>query len=238
MVVYIFELSGKIAHWKKFYTNSSSLTYYFPTRTNIIGIIASVLEKERDSYYKIFDKNNLDVGISLSSKIKKKINVVNYINTKDYKEHTQIKLELLLPRDIRKEFVKYLVYLRAKNDETTELIKWFAERVNENKFGYGVYLGQRAFIGTIKLIKLSNEIEMNNSTEVMTACPKENIKGNLTFNEDSFYTLDVMPIDFNSNREIQKTEEVIANLNGPIKLSNGHIDCVYKLEDGTLICFL
>ena len=69
MEVLIFDLSGKMAHFRKYYTNSSSLTYYFPPRTVIIGLIAGLIGKERDSYYEIFSKDKAYVGISIKSNI-------------------------------------------------------------------------------------------------------------------------------------------------------------------------
>ncbi|KPA09783.1 CRISPR-associated protein Cas5 domain protein, partial [Candidatus Magnetomorum sp. HK-1] len=34
-----FRLNGRFAHFRKFYTNSSSLSYFVPPRTAIIGML-------------------------------------------------------------------------------------------------------------------------------------------------------------------------------------------------------
>ncbi len=238
MTVFVFELSGKFAHWKKFYTNSSSLTYYFPPRTSIIGIIASVLEMNRDSYYERFNKENLDVGVALKTRIKRKITSVNYINTKDKnKGHTQIKLEALLPLDLKKEKIVYKIYLRAKNEKILKLIKTLKEKVKDKKLGYGVYLGQRQFRGDLTLIGEYEEKEVENAKEVLTVCLKKNIQGTLEF-DNSFFVKDLMPCDFNSKREIKETEEILCNLNGTIKLKSGKIKGVYQIAEKENICFM
>ncbi len=235
MTIFEFELNGKFAHWKKFYTNSSSLTYYFPTRTNIIGILASILGMARDSYYQSFNKDNLDVAVSLKSKVKKKITSVNYINTKGKdNSHTQIKLEILLPQDLRKDVISYRIYIKAKSDQSKDKIKEIIERVKNKRLGFGVYLGQRAFRGDILFIKEHNEKLLEEAIEVSTVCPKENIEGDLDFN-NTFYVSDIIPIDFNDKREIQKTEEVIYNLNGNIKLKEGKIRGIYQIGDKNII---
>ncbi|MCB5267201.1 MAG: CRISPR-associated protein Cas5, partial [Candidatus Cloacimonetes bacterium] len=36
-------LSGNLAHFRKFYTNASSLSYTIPPRTAICGLVASIL---------------------------------------------------------------------------------------------------------------------------------------------------------------------------------------------------
>ena len=232
MTVFEFELIGKFAHWKKFYTNSSSLTYYFPTRTNILGILASVLEMDRNSYYQMFNKDNLDVAVSLKSKVKKKITSVNYINTKgkDNSSHTQIKLEILLPQNPRKEVIAYKIYIKAKTEQAKDKINEVIERVKNKRLGFGVYLGQRAFRGDLLFIKEHNEKPLEEATEVSTVCPKENINGDLDFN-NSFYVSDIIPIDFNDKREIQKTKEVLYNLNGNTKLREGSIKGVYQIDN-------
>ena len=41
--ILIFDIKGPMAHFRKFYTNSSSLSYLFPPRTVVAGIIAGIL---------------------------------------------------------------------------------------------------------------------------------------------------------------------------------------------------
>lgn len=239
MTVATFRLTGKFAHWRKFYTNSSSLSYYFPPRTNICGMIASILNLDRDSYYEILNKSNIDIGISICSKVKKKITSLNYLNTKDNKGYTQIKFELLLPFDIRKEVITYEIYLRPKTyilkEKTIELI----DNVKLKKLHYGLYFGQRPFKADIEYIDSSQEEEVENATNVSTVCPNDKIKGDLVFDENTFYTYEIIPIDFNIDREIQKTEKVIASINGgQIRVDNGIIEDVFRINGNKNITFL
>jgi CRISPR-associated protein, Cas5h family len=58
-----------MAHFRKVYSNSTSLSYYFPPRTTVLGIVAAALGLPRDSYY---DKlNQLNVGVSAVTPLRK-----------------------------------------------------------------------------------------------------------------------------------------------------------------------
>ena len=63
MEILAFNIRGKFAHFRKFYSNSSALSYFIPPRTTIIGLIAGMLGLERDSYYEDFSLDNCDTGV-------------------------------------------------------------------------------------------------------------------------------------------------------------------------------
>lgn len=150
-----FRVSGRHAHFRKFYTNSSSLSYLLPPRTAIMGMLASVLEYERDDYYAAFDPKTFKIGASVTpgTRIKKKIQSLNYLHSDYYtllnkasgkgaNMHSQCKLELLIP-DGRQ--VDYSLYLGATAPESLEILNELESRIKQSDFGYGVYLGQRQF---------------------------------------------------------------------------------------------
>lgn len=97
MKILIFDLVEKFAHFRKYYTNSSSLTYSIPPRTTISGIIAADMGYERDSYYEIFNSENAYIAVKKLGRNKKIIQTVNYILAKgsrdiiNPKKHTRIK---------------------------------------------------------------------------------------------------------------------------------------------------
>lgn len=65
--VIIFDIMGRNAHFRKFYTNSSSLSYLVPPRTVIAGLIAGLLglpserftNDEKETYYEKFKSGKL-----------------------------------------------------------------------------------------------------------------------------------------------------------------------------------
>jgi len=80
------KLSGKFAHFRKFYTNASSLTYTIPPRTTICGILASILQIPRDEYYDLMSSDKLGIAISLKNNNYLKIfQTLNYAADKSKK---------------------------------------------------------------------------------------------------------------------------------------------------------
>jgi len=155
--ILIFDLSGKMAHFRKYYTNSSSLTYYFPPRTVIIGLIAGLIGKERDSYYEIFSKDKAYVGISVKSNIKKIIQTVNYIWAEKLSDlnlskgqHTQIPLEIITPQNFD-DSIKYRIYFYHKENEIYERI---IDAVKNKKIVYPPYLGIAEFAANIEFLDI------------------------------------------------------------------------------------
>jgi len=228
VIAHIIKLSGRLAHWRKYYSNMSSLSYYYPSRTNIIGIISSVLELSYDSYYSLFSSDNLCVALSLDSTIYKNTFTINYRSKKS--GITQVIQEILFNESYN---LSYLIYLVSENDQTEKLITKFIDKVKVRHFGYGVYLGQRQFKGDLEYIKSCEVTSVENIDKVDSICSKDNIFGKLDLdNPNKCYNLDTLPVDFFENRQLKDKKEFIAELNlQPIKVKEGHIKNVFLIDD-------
>ena len=78
-----FDIWGDYGYFRRGYTSTSTITYPFPSRTTIAGLISGILGLEKDSYHDIFSENNSKLGLRILNPIKK-INInLNYINTKE-----------------------------------------------------------------------------------------------------------------------------------------------------------
>ena len=143
--VAVFDLTGPVAHFRKYYTNSSSLTYGFPPRTVLMGIIAALLGMERDSYYGLLDRGRYGVAVKVPGR--RLMQTVNYTRTK--KEDlgvisrgglvpgTQIPLELLLPAGAYPR-LRFRVFFHHPDEE---LLAETAQRLQERRSHYPLYLG-------------------------------------------------------------------------------------------------
>jgi CRISPR-associated protein Cas5h len=147
--VLIFDLVGPMAHFRKFDTNSSSLSYLFPPRTTVAGIIAGILGLEKDSYYDIFHPDRCNIGISVRIPPRKLMQTVNYMFVKSSSHlnnsegHTQIPVEFLLPEvtskvQLHTEKLRFRVYFRHENQSLHQEVK---ERVMNSEYVYPPYLG-------------------------------------------------------------------------------------------------
>ncbi len=152
-------LSGKFAHFRKFYTNASSLSYTIPPRTVICGLLASIAQIPRDGYYDTYRSEQLGIAIAIpnGSSFQKIFQTMNYAQDKssskpvnDLSAHKQCRLELLKATG-NKELV-YYVYLGFNN--TYSPLKDLEAGIIAQNFGYGVYFGQRQFIAHLELLDI------------------------------------------------------------------------------------
>lgn len=253
-----FRLSGPYAHFRKFYTNSSSLSYLIPPRTVIMGILASVLEYARDSYYQAFDPQKIKISarIAPETSIKKKMQSLNYIHSKyfsylcklssDGKKnmHTQCKLELLVPHG---KTIAYRIYIGTRDQSSVELLDQLESRLRQSNWGYGIYLGQRQFKGAIDKLKVHTEdsisfLEEADYTDTLFVQDNNQVDVKDARNLDSCIVVDQMPIHMqkestnNENgaqnrlgREIQSVNRIVYEKSG--KRIYGKFRNAYALED-------
>jgi CRISPR-associated protein Cas5h len=228
--VLVFYIQGKFGHFKKYYSNKSSLTYKLPPSTVIMGMIASVLEEPRDSYYNWLSPPNSKIGIKIITQGFTHFECMNYL---DYSNpHVQTRLELLKAKDGN---ICYKIYF---NSNDIKKIEKLVEKLKAKEFGYGIYLGQRQFIGFAEIdnIYQVNDVYSNYEGLLETLTFKDNII-ELLDNSDKKLNIDMMPIAF-KNEENGKSriselksqvvyEETGKSINGKFKevlqLSNNEI---------------
>jgi CRISPR-associated protein Cas5h len=237
----IFDIEGKFACFKKFYTNSSALTYEIPTRTNLIGLLASILKLERDSYYEKFNSKNCKISISLKTEIRKKINTVNHIKKAGERANTPKKIEILSPKNLREKII-YRIYFYINNEE---IFKSLVEKIKNNNEGYGTYLGQKQFranLNFIDCIDIFNENYKENENEISTILNENNVnKKDIELHKNLRY--ETFPIDFNEKRELIKSSKIFYKIDTEnLKLNNTKffkkvLKINYKNNVSENICF-
>lgn len=223
MDLLILKLKGKFAHFRKFYTNSSSLSYTVPPRTTIIGLIAAILGYERDSYYEIFSKDNLKVSIKKDNPIRKIMQSVNYIKATspksifEPKEHTQIPLEILTGDD----GVKYTIYISGSDKSLMDELEY---RVKNNKYVYSPYFGAAPFNCIFEFCERI-DAEPKKSEELVKISTLINskyiVEGSIDiFENDNLKLLkERMPVEFLKDRDIGSMASYIYDENGhPLKV--------------------
>lgn len=231
----IFDLLGPMAHFRKFYTSSSSLSYAYPPRTTLAGIIAAVIGRQRDTYYEDLSCENCKIAISVREPLKKIMQTVNYIKTAegdgfstaegvikrfidgDIKKYPT-PLELVLSQATKEE-LRYRVYFWHSDKRIMdELIP----KIREKKAVYPVSLGLSEFLGRLEFV---DEVYSQNirkcknaeMTKVVTVCNIEHID-ELDFSNQKTenplqYIEEKTPIEFGANREIKKKMNLIYEKN-------------------------
>ncbi|MGC8844168.1 MAG: CRISPR-associated protein Cas5, partial [bacterium] len=234
-----------MAHFRPFYTNSSSLSYGFPPRTVLMGLIAGILGLDRDTYYEEFSCMNCKIALSLRSSFRKILQRVNYVQTDEEKYvnlsggRTQIPLEILLP-PAGKEFLVYRIYFYhpAFQQKLLELLK-------DKKVFYPPYLGLSEFLATVELQDLidgKNIIEKegnNECIELATVVPVHLLpEGGLCFEEGKQYIKEFMPVEFSPDRKARTANFLYEKSTGLLraKIRGCYYEIYYRcgLEEGEI----
>lgn len=228
--VLIFDIKGPFAHFRKYYTNSSSLSYVFPPRTVVTGLIAGLLgypnerAKKGEIYYELFNTDKCKVAVSLLTRIKKFMQTVNYIKTKTDQESkysfealitgtrgspTQIPLEILMSDSEGLQEVVYRVYFYHCQEDIYLNLK---KRLIEQKFIYPPYLGISEFLATIDYIGEGKiERSENDTIEIKTICRLDCVEPIFERNNLQ-YLIEKMPRGFLNDRTPLKPENYIFDM--------------------------
>ncbi|WP_456325263.1 type I-B CRISPR-associated protein Cas5b [Desulfonauticus submarinus] len=236
----IFDLTGKMAHFRAFYTNSSSLSYTFPPRTTIIGLIAGILgydnEFGNDPYYEKFASSKCKIALSVKRPVRKVMQKVNYVNTAESPGKgkprglqalngsagpTAVPLEIVLPRDLKNpdDLLQYRIYFYHIDDN---IFNTLTKAIKRRNWHYPPYMGISEFIADVEFVDLLKkedirflgEIEAEITTVVNTALIQ---KASLHFvsseGKPLRYLKEKMPLEFDNERKIKATADFIYEVN-------------------------
>lgn len=209
--VLIFDLVGSFAHFRKFYTNSSSLSYHFPPRPTLEGIIAAMIGLDRDSYYDLFLPSKCLIAVSTKNSTRTIMQTVNYLSVKGQGDfsgrghRTQVPIEIVVPENIHEE-LRYRVYFYHDNIDLTREV---GERIRHSNFHYPISLGPANFLCHANFVAEGDMLtyienrNINDNIEIINPIPVEAIHhfGLLNNREISHkFVQDIFPFHFESGR--------------------------------------
>lgn len=232
----IIDLKGKFAHFRKFYTNSSSMSYSVPPRTAVMGIIAAILGYERDSYYDLFAVDKLNVSLRKMNSTRNIMQTVNYIKATDVKsvltpkEHTQIPFEIVTGGD----GVHYRLYI---NHTDKKIMDTLFQRCSQKAPAYSPYLGTAPFGCGIQLIDRidAQKKQCDGYVEISSIIGIDDIddQGILFGGNDITLMKENMPREIYEGRVIGKAKPYIFDNHGrPLKVKIR--DCYYNAVYGDI----
>ena len=238
--VLIFDVRGPMAHFRKYYTNSSSLSYLFPPRTVVTGLIAGLLglpseiyaKGDEEPYYESFDGDRSLVAVSVRTKVKRMMQTINYLATDDFPTktpdkllqkmisgeigHTQINLEILLPENDNDITYRVYFYHENENHEREKIYDKLKRRLEEQRFVYPPYMGITEFLASIDYIgegKVSKNPKQG--VELNSVCKLKEVE--LDFCGDNLqYLTEKMPTGFLNDRTPKQAEEYVLEVKGGI----------------------
>jgi len=221
--VLIFDIKGPMAHFRKYYTNSSSLSYLVPPKTVISGLIAGLLGlpserhtiDKKETYYEKFSDDKCFIAISLRTRIRRMMQTVNYSFTKTdgkkilFNKPTQIPLEILIPEDF--DELKYRVYFYHEDKGIYGELK---ERLNDQRFVYPPYMGLTEFLASIDYID-EGTLSKSFDQKIELNCVSRLKEVELDFSDNNLqYITEKMPTGFLNDRTPKKPEEYVFEVKG------------------------
>ncbi|MBB6450968.1 CRISPR-associated protein Cas5h [Geomicrobium halophilum] len=222
--ILVFDLKGPIAQFKKFDTNSSSLSYIAPPRTVIAGLLAGILGYEKDSHYELFNPENADIAISVVGWPRKIIQTVNYMFVKNKtdvnlsKGRTQIPVEFLFP-PLEQHELTYRIFFRHADPALQNDLK---QRLKNQTYVYPPYLGLTEMLGKLCWIEegICEKKQADGPIPIHTLSPIQGLKEkSVQFNINSdqlFYQKERMPRFFNKDRYLEESMSYLIERSGRI----------------------
>lgn len=228
MQVLSLHFKGKMAHFRKYYSNSSALSYFIPPRTTIIGIIAGILGYKRDTYYEDFSLKNCGISLACCSPLKKVTQTMNYLMIKGKNDfngsqdnHSQTSMELVIPEDIKKGCIDYEIFIYHRDDSVMRKLNDICIKGLPvyKSHGISAALGTAFNLGWIEYggVFEGNE-RLNGEANISSIMGTDNIERILLKSEkaDNFLIKERVPIEFDDKRRITKNglKDFVVDLKG------------------------
>lgn len=239
MEIIQFDISGKFAHFRKYYANNTALTYSLPPRTAVMGMLAAIDGMPRDTYYEELASDRIRIGVAAKTPIKKNFHRLNFLSIKssgDFRKSfdsdfrgmagnpIQTPFEVITGHDVNKDNVRYRIFL-GSTDAGMNAFQALKKRLMAREWVYAPTLGTANFNASIADIVYYNEeqiIEKQAISEYIafdSAVNSENVT-DLIFEKDAlaFVEEELLPADFvaNNNRELSKMNRILFTTGGSL----------------------
>ncbi|MGB5927029.1 MAG: CRISPR-associated protein Cas5 [Cyclobacteriaceae bacterium] len=225
MPMIIIDLEGPMAHFRKFFANNTAMSYTLPPRTTIMGMLAALTGRERDSYYEDFGSGKLRIAVGIRTRLKKSFHRLNYLkieSTGDFRGangRIQVPVEVVTGHHPGRDKVAYRLYLApgSKGNSLPEIEKALLQSGNS----YALSFGTANFQASLKSWKKVAEADIHKAeagTEpvlVHTALPADRVK-RVHFSKDDHSAYrqieeELMPADFmpDGTREVTNMNRLL-----------------------------
>lgn len=239
----VFDVWGDYAHFRRFYTTTSPLSFPIPPRIALCGLIGAIigLEKQGNDYLKYFPTESAHIALRLLNPIKKTVIAENLINTKNARGLGMNLIKHIGGRTpIRFEFLKnqkYRIYFYYTEEEDS-LYQKLKYNLTNHKTKYTPCLGLSENIANFKFV---GEFEINilpckkDYVSIDTVLPlqKTSEKEGIMFEREGEYFSIRVPIELNTKRVVTKYGDIIFDRNGrPIKTKLKEPYTIINYADG------
>jgi len=226
MKILSFCINGKMAHFRKYYSNSTALSYLIPPVTTLKGILAGLLGYERDSYYDIFSNVHCRTAILIKRPLKKMTQSMNLLKVESLndlngagKNHTQNDTEFIIPKSIREDYLSYQILF---SHDDTLLMKGLADCLTAGTDYYrskaiALALGSSAcggWIDQVQTVELEARVSRGEELDFYSAVVLNKVeKIGLGSLDNAFLAKEESITEFDAQRQITKAskQDILVN---------------------------
>lgn len=232
-----FDIWADYAHFKKYYTTTSPLTFSIPPKTSIYGIIGAILGLDKNEYLNYFQPGACQIGIRIKKPIKKTRINLNFVDTKTATKMSRIKTRTQIKTEFLKD-ISYRIYFQHQNQE---LLQKLYDYIKAHKTVYSISLGLSENLANFNFVNEYEYEEINDNEEwinIVTALMIGNYlkRGDIDFNEEGKeYFSDKVALEMKPDREVVNYAQVVYERNGQSIKAKPSKYC--QLENGEK-CFL
>ncbi|UXM84650.1 type I-B CRISPR-associated protein Cas5b [Methanococcus aeolicus] len=219
MKMIVFDIWGDYGHFKKIYTTTSPLSYDFPPKTSIYGILGAFLGLDKEDYLKHINKNTVKIALRIKNPIQKTNIALNLIDTKKGRVkgpgfnlingRTQIRFEML-------KNPKYRLYVHLTDKLHSELKKL----LEKHKTVYTISLGLSELIANFEYIgefEVEKKISDNEYILINSVIRRDNIiNDNINLKIDGEYLFSKIPNEMDENRITTEYIDIFYERNGEL----------------------
>lgn len=208
--VIVLDVWGDYAHFKKIYTTSSPLTYSFPPRTAISGLIGAIIGLDKEDYFRHFLRKDARIGCKIIKPIKKIRIGENHLNADNIKNMHLIKNR----NPTRREFVKdpkYRIYFSHSDETIYDNLKALLsnhQSIYTPCLGLSQLICNFSYVGEFGLRSLGE-----GSHAIGSVVPGKCIISP-EFEEGKEYFSETLPNEMNDGREVTDYREILFERNG------------------------
>lgn len=221
----VFDIWGELAHFRRYNTTSSPLSWPFPPRPTVLGTIGAILGLAKNDYLGIFQDDGVQVAISILQRPRSLRVSYNHVDTKTARDfgrmkksggRTQIRREVLAD-------VRYRIFFRHTDqtlqEDLTTLVRAH-QSIYTVSLGLASMLADFAFVASATAAPCSLEEE----TEIITVVPYD-LARPVPRTDSAPLLLTGMPRQMTPERIVTAYQDVLYDARRPTIL-------VRKQEDG------
>lgn len=231
----VFDIWGTYGHFRKPYSTNSSLSYFFPTKPTIVGILAAIVGFQKDSYYGLIDTMKVSLIIRDKEKLRKGIFTINYENTKkSFFENSPVNVELLLNP-------KYTIFLyidenlSKENEKLKNFYSFLLNNLKKHQSAYTVSLGSAFCIANFKFFEEMEAIHEKEKDIIINSIFPKTIGNKIKISKDNHIIIENMPYILDNNRKPIEFMDFYADIRGDgLILKDGSY---YKVGNENVIFF-